>query len=261
MPPAVPVNLATRPDEAPTEIVPPLLATRTACGTVDANVGGDVDDPRPIGEICGARDAIGETPARCSVLNDIGPGHATVALICTLSPVASALLEPETVIVWSVGDELSAMEVIANVSAGAAVSITTDSAAEATLVLPAVSVAFAVMLCGPSASAEVVIEKLPPVATPVPSTVVPSLSKIVTVLPASAVPVNVASSSLMVPLSATVAGHRRYVIGPRDRRRRRRRGVDRDLERRRGRTLVARRVGRLRRDAVAALASTEVVIE
>jgi hypothetical protein len=50
------------------------------------------------------------------------------------------------------------MEVIANVSAGAAVSITTDSAAEARLVLPAVSVAFAVMLCVPSASAEVVIE-------------------------------------------------------------------------------------------------------
>ena len=42
-------------------------------------------------------------------------------------------------------------------AAGAAVSITTDSAAEAALMLPAVSVAFAVMLCGPSASAEVVI--------------------------------------------------------------------------------------------------------
>ena len=54
------------------------------------------------------------------------------------------------------------------------------------------------------ASAVVVIEYAPPVATPVPSTVVPSVSYSVTVLPASAVPVIVSVASFEKPLSATV---------------------------------------------------------
>ena len=54
------------------------------------------------------------------------------------------------------------------------------------------------------ASAVVVIENAPPLATPVPSTVVPSVSYSVTVLPASAVPAIVSVASFEKPLSATV---------------------------------------------------------
>src|SRR5258708_33664096 len=51
--------------------------------------------------------------------------------------------------------------------------------------------------------AGVVIENDPPAATPVPSTVVPSVSYSVTVLPASAVPLIVSVVSFELPLSAT----------------------------------------------------------
>src|SRR5437588_124636 len=72
---------------------------------------------------------------------------------------------------------------------GAPVSIVTLRALEAVPVLPARSVALAVMLCGPSVRVTVlVMVQLPvPLAAPVP-TGLPSL-KSVTVLPASAVPV------------------------------------------------------------------------
>ena len=54
-------------------------------------------------------------------------------------------------------------------------------------------------------SAVVVIENVPPpVATPVPSTVLPSVSNSVTVLPAAAVPLIVSVASFEKPLSATV---------------------------------------------------------
>ena len=56
----------------------------------------------------------------------------------------------------------------------------------------------------PWPSAVVVIENAPPLATPVPSTVVPSVSYSVTVLPASAVPAIVSVASFEKPLSATV---------------------------------------------------------
>jgi hypothetical protein len=59
------------------------------------------------------------------------------------------------------------------------------------LALPAVSVALAVMVWVPELNAEEMMLQLPPVATAVPSTVVPSVSYKVTVLPASAVPVKV----------------------------------------------------------------------
>ena len=59
----------------------------------------------------------------------------------------------------------------------------TWNAVEAAPWLPAASLALAVSVWAPSPSTEVVIENAPPVATPAPTTVVPSLSYSVTVLP------------------------------------------------------------------------------
>ena len=56
------------------------------------------------------------------------------------------------------------------------VSMVTWNAVEAALWLPAASLAVAVSAWAPSPSTEVVIVNTPPVATPVPSTVVPSVS-------------------------------------------------------------------------------------
>src|SRR5205085_1243572 len=73
---------------------------------------------------------------------------------------------------------------------GAAVSIVTDRLAEAALVLPAASVALAVIVWLPEDSVEVVMLQLPlPSTVPLPTWVTPSNS--VTVLFASAVPVKV----------------------------------------------------------------------
>src|SRR5207249_3841368 len=61
--------------------------------------------------------------------------------------------------------------------AAAAVSMVTLRLAEATLVLPAMSVCLAVRVCAPPARAELVIDQAPvPLATPVPSAVAPSVS-------------------------------------------------------------------------------------
>src|SRR5207248_939055 len=70
---------------------------------------------------------------------------------------------------------------------GAAVSMVTDSPVEAALMLPAASVALAVIVWLPEASVEVAMLQLPlPSAVPLPTCVAPSYS--VTVLLASAVP-------------------------------------------------------------------------
>src|ERR1700710_2077682 len=61
-------------------------------------------------------------------------------------------------------------------SVGAVVSIVTPRPDDATEPLPAGSVAFAVRVWGPAVSVELVIDQSPPVATAVPSTVVPSVS-------------------------------------------------------------------------------------
>ena len=63
-----------------------------------------------------------------------------------------------------------------NGAVGAVVSIETDRPDDAVDVLPAVSVDLAVIVWPPSASAEAVIDQLPPVAVAVPNTVVPSVS-------------------------------------------------------------------------------------
>src|SRR5882757_3585912 len=61
-------------------------------------------------------------------------------------------------------------------SVGAVVSIVTPRPDEATETLPAGSVAFAVRVCPPADSVELVTLQLPPVAAAVPITVVPSVS-------------------------------------------------------------------------------------
>src|SRR6266404_2007897 len=88
------------------------------------------------------------------------------------------------------------------VGAGGAVDITvTEYAADATPVLPAASVALAVMLWVPFDSVEVVMPNAPVVASdaPVPMTVVPLVSYSVTVLPASAVPSIFTCEKLVTP--------------------------------------------------------------
>ena len=70
---------------------------------------------------------------------------------------------------------------------------------DATLVLPAVSVALAVMVWAPAARAEVVMVQLPePSAVPDPISVVPSVSYSLTVALASAVPLKVGVVSLVM---------------------------------------------------------------
>ncbi|MNY48235.1 hypothetical protein D3C86_1835550 [compost metagenome] len=67
------------------------------------------------------------------------------------------------------------------------------------------------MVCVPGVNVLAVIDQFPPVAMPVPRTVVPSVSYRVTVEPASAVPVNtgvvilVMLSELDIPLSLAAA--------------------------------------------------------
>src|SRR6266478_7156695 len=88
------------------------------------------------------------------------------------------------------------------VGAGGAVDITvTEYAADATPVLPAASVALAVMPSVPLDSPEVVMLNEPVVALamPEPSTVVPLVSYSVTVLPGSAVPSIFTCVKLVIP--------------------------------------------------------------
>src|SRR5258705_424814 len=95
---------------------------------------------------------------------------------------------------------------------GAIVSTVTEYAADAALVLPAASIAFALMLWAPFASADVVMLNEPVVALamPEPSTVVPLVSYSVTVLPVSAVPsifncVKLVIPSPLAPLSVVLS--------------------------------------------------------
>src|SRR5207237_374417 len=99
---------------------------------------------------------------------------------------------PETVMVLSVGDELPAMDAIADVSVGAVVSIVTARPAEAALVLPAMWAGLGGSVWLAPASGELAVDQLPEAsATALPSTVVPLVSNSVTVAPASApLPVN-----------------------------------------------------------------------
>ncbi|MNQ95937.1 hypothetical protein D3C85_1115210 [compost metagenome] len=94
---------------------------------------------------------------------------------------------------------------------GVVVSMVTASPAEAGLSLPTASVALAVTVCVPGVNELAVMDQFPPVAMPVPITVVPSVSYRVTVEPGSAVPVNtgvvilVILSELDTPLSLAAA--------------------------------------------------------
>ena len=85
-------------------------------------------------------------------------------------------------------------------AAGATVSTVITTGAEATLVLPAASVAVVEMLCDPSARTLDVKLQLPaPSAVVVPTNVTPSYTEIV--VPASAVPVNV---GVLSPVTSSV---------------------------------------------------------
>ncbi len=83
-------------------------------------------------------------------------------------------------------------------SEGAVVSIVSVNPEEALLILPAVSVALAVIVCEPALRLELVIDQLPSAAVVVPNTVVPSVSFKVTVEPLSAVPVKVGVVTLLI---------------------------------------------------------------
>src|SRR4051812_4598921 len=84
------------------------------------------------------------------------------------------------------------------VGEGLVVSIVTTSAPLEDEMLPAASVAVTVIVCAPVESVDTAIDQLPPVAVPLPTCVTPSNS--LTVVPASAVPVNV-GVALLVRLS------------------------------------------------------------
>ena len=77
---------------------------------------------------------------------------------------------------WSPAVPLSTENAVIDGATGATVSMVTWNAVEDAPWLPAASVALAVRVWVPSPSTEVVIVNAPPVATPVPSTVVPSVS-------------------------------------------------------------------------------------
>ena len=81
-----------------------------------------------------------------------------------------------SLVTWSPAVPLSPANAVIAGAPGAVVSMVTWNAVEDAPWLPAASVALAVSAWTPSPSTEVVIENAPPVATPVPSTVVPSVS-------------------------------------------------------------------------------------
>ncbi|MNV79381.1 hypothetical protein D3C71_1729310 [compost metagenome] len=100
----------------------------------------------------------------------------------------------------AVSPTLRALTLLVIASVGAVVSMVSCSPTEAALTLPTASVAVAVTVCVPAASALLVMLHVPPVAIPVPSKLVPSVSYSLTVEPASAVPVKV-GVALLVRLS------------------------------------------------------------
>jgi len=108
------------------------------------------------------------------------PASAVPAKVGVVTLVISSLLD----VPLSLAAVMSGVEGMA----GAVVSMVMLSALDATLVLPAASVALAVMLCVPSLRALTVMPgELYAAAVPLPTCVAPS--KRVTVLPASAAPV------------------------------------------------------------------------
>ena len=88
--------------------------------------------------------------------------------------------------------------VLSATAVGATASMVMAKPEDALLTLPAASVTLAVMVWLPLLKVDDVMLQLPPVAVVVPSTVVPSVSYKVTVLPASAVPVRVGVVSLVM---------------------------------------------------------------
>ena len=96
------------------------------------------------------------------------PGSAVPAIVSLVS-----FERPLSGTVPVTGATLSVTVTITGAT-GADVSMVTWNAVEAALWLPAASVAFNVRVWAPSLSAEVVIGPAPPIAWPVPTSVVPS---------------------------------------------------------------------------------------
>ena len=99
--------------------------------------------------------------------------------ISTVLPAAPAVplsVSVVSLVRWSPAVPLSSENAVIDGATGATVSMVTWNAVEDAPWLPAASVALAVRVWAPSPSTEVVIVNAPPVATPVPSTVVPSVS-------------------------------------------------------------------------------------
>ena len=99
--------------------------------------------------------------------------------ISTVLPAAPAVplsVSVVSLVRWSPAVPLSTENAVIDGATGATVSMVTWNAVEDAPWLPAASVALAVRVWVPSPSTEVVIVNAPPVATPVPSTVVPSVS-------------------------------------------------------------------------------------
>ncbi len=117
----------------------------------------------------------------------------SVPLTMLKSVLLKSVTASEKVMVTSeVSPALKAVSATTITTVGAVMSIVADKPEEALLALPAVSVAFAVIVCEPSLSVEAVMLQLPlPSAVVVPSDVVPSVSYTVTIALASAVPVKV----------------------------------------------------------------------
>src|SRR3954449_5506907 len=126
----------------------------------------------------------------------LAPSNSVTVLFASAVPVKVGVA---TLVRLSVPDEPESEAVARSGvegAAGAAVSMVTDRPPEAVPVLPAASVALAVIVWLPEASVDVAMLQLPlPSAVPLPTWVAPSNS--VTVLPASAVPVKVGVATLV----------------------------------------------------------------
>ena len=154
--------------------------------------------------------------AATPVPTTVVPSYRVTVLLASAVPVKTGVVMLVMLSVLDLPVSDAAVISGADGATGAIVSIVTDRADDTTLTLPATSVAVAEMLWTPFAKDDVVtMVHVPPVTTPEPIAVAPSNR--VTVLPASAVPVNVGVTTLVMlsvldaPLSE--AASRSGVVG------------------------------------------------
>ena len=120
--------------------------------------------------------------AGVSVAVQVMPPSLELTLLSVPLPtVRSALVKPVTAslkvkVTIEVSPMVSKLSATTMVAVGALVSMVMLSPVEAVDTLLAASAALAVRVCEPADRVDDVIDQLPPVAVPVPSTVVPSVS-------------------------------------------------------------------------------------